>query len=171
MSMNHREPETLNSEPSLLNVRILLVDDSDIYLEVTRSILELEGALVRVANNGLEAFEFLKDEPDSVDLVLMDIQMPVLNGHDATERIRAELRLPNLPIIALTAAARSSDLHRAAEVGMNDYLIKPYEPLDLLRCILRHAKPSVSRSVEPMDSAWHAEAEQAHNGDRTIEIF
>ena len=72
----------------------------------------------------------------------MDVQMPVLDGHDATRRIRVELRLADLPIIALTAGALSSERQRAAAAGMDDYIIKPFDAQALVRSILRHVKPA-----------------------------
>ena len=125
---------------ALLGVRVLVVDDSDINLDVTKRILELEGAEVWLASNGQEAFERLRVNPRSVDVVLMDVQMPVLDGHDATRRIRLELGLTNLPIIALTAGALSSERQRAAAAGMDDFIIKPFSAEDLVRSILRHVK-------------------------------
>ena len=124
----------------LPGVRVLLVDDSDINLEVTRRILEAEGAQVRVASNGQQAVELLEAEPDAVDIVLMDVQMPVLDGYDATRRIRTELHLDGLPIIALTAGALSSDRQRSSEAGMDDYIIKPFDAQQLMRSVLRHVQ-------------------------------
>jgi PAS domain S-box-containing protein len=127
---------------ALLGVRVLVVDDSDINLDVTKRILELEGAQVRLAGNGLEAFELIQAEPLAVDVVLMDVQMPVLDGHDATNRIRVELGLKDLPIIALTAGALSSERQRAAAAGMDDYIVKPFDAQSLVGSILRHVKPA-----------------------------
>src|SRR4051812_48632256 len=134
-------PETGATEPgscALPGVRVLLVDDSDINLEVTRRILEGEGARVRVASNGQEAVALLQAEPDAVDIVLMDVQMPVLDGYDATRRIRGELGLQYLPIIALTAGALSSERQRSAAAGMDDYIVKPFDAQQLMRSVLRH---------------------------------
>ena len=128
-------------EPALSGLRILVVDDSDINLDVTKRILELEGAQVRLAGNGQEAFELLEATPFAIDVVLMDVQMPVLDGHDATRRIRLELSLADLPIIALTAGALSSERQRAAAAGMDDYITKPFDAKALVGSILRHVKP------------------------------
>jgi PAS domain S-box-containing protein len=127
---------------ALLGLRVLVVDDSDINLDVTQRILELEGARVVLAHNGQEAIERLQAEPGAVDVVLMDVQMPVLDGHDATQRIRGELQLTQLPIIALTAGAMSSERARAMAAGMDDYLVKPFDAAALVRGILRHVKPA-----------------------------
>jgi len=130
---------------ALQGVHVLVVDDSDINLEVTQRILELEGAQVGLARNGLQAFERLHAEPGAVDVVLMDVQMPVLDGHEATRRIRLELGLTELPIIALTADALSSERQRAAAVGMDDFIIKPFDAQALVRTILRHVRPVSDR--------------------------
>jgi len=142
-------PAPLPGEHALQGLRILVVDDSDINLDVTRRILELEGAQVSLAKNGLEAFERIQAEPRAIDLVLMDVQMPVLDGHDATRRIRLELRLADLPIIALTAGALSSERQRATASGMDGYITKPYDAKSLVSSILRHVTPAVPSSPKP----------------------
>jgi len=136
-----RDSPASAGENALLGVRVLVVDDSDINLDVTKRILELEGAQVWVAGNGQEAFERLQAEPQAIDVVLMDVQMPILDGNDATRRIRRELGLAGLPIIALTADALSSERQRSAAAGMNDFVIKPFDAQALVRTILRHVAP------------------------------
>jgi len=133
-------PPSAPGERALVGVRVLVVDDSDINLDVTKRILQLEGAEVWLASNGQEAFERLQSHPRGVDVVLMDVQMPVLDGHDATRRIRLELGLTKLPIIALTAGALSSERQKAAAAGMDYFIIKPFSAEDLVRSILRHVK-------------------------------
>jgi PAS domain S-box-containing protein len=133
---------------ALAGVRVLVVDDSDINLDVTRRILELEGALVSLASNGQEAVDFLQAEPTAIDVVLMDLQMPVLDGHDATRQIRLDLRLGELPIIALTAGALSSERLRAAAAGMDDYIVKPFEAKGLVSSILRRINPKGFEAVQ-----------------------
>jgi len=160
-------PETGPTEPGkyvLPGVRVLLVDDSDINLEVTRRILEAEGALVRVASNGQQAVDLLEAEPDAIDIVLMDVQMPVLDGYDATRQVRSELGLQDLPIIALTAGALSSDRQRSAAAGMDDYIVKPFDAQQLMRSVLRHVQPpggpqaykpiASSDAAVPQHAAW-----------------
>jgi len=136
----HEASPTTPGERALVGVRVLVVDDSDINLDVTKRILELEGAEVWLASNGQEAFERLQAEPHAFDVVLMDVQMPVLDGHDATRRIRRELGLVDLPIIALTAGALSSERQRAADAGMDYFILKPFSAEALVRSILRHVK-------------------------------
>ncbi|MDB4882145.1 MAG: multi-sensor hybrid histidine kinase [Gemmatimonadetes bacterium] len=148
-------------EHALRGLRVLVVDDSDINLEVTRRILELEGAQVWLASNGQEAFERIQSEPCSIDVVLMDVQMPVLDGHDATRRIRLELRLADLPIIALTAGALSSERQRATAAGMDDYITKPFDAEVLVGSILRHVKPAGGQNGKQADAPHEAPAAHA----------
>jgi PAS domain S-box-containing protein len=131
----------------LVGVRVLAADDSVINLEVVRRILEMEGALVSLAGNGQEAVDHLLAQPQGFDVVLMDVQMPVLDGYDAVRRIRGGLGLTQLPIIALTAGALTSEQTLAKEAGMNDFISKPFDPQGLVACIRRHV--GVGKAVGP----------------------
>ncbi len=106
--------------------RILLVEDNDLNQQVAREILEGEGLVVDVAGNGQVALDRLHGvAPDYFSVVLMDIQMPVMDGIEATRNIRAEAAFNDLPIIALTAHALSEERQLCFDVGMNDHLTKP----------------------------------------------
>jgi CheY-like chemotaxis protein len=132
----------------LAGIRILVVDDSDINLDVTRCILELSGATVTLAGNGSEALDRLRAGPTDYDLVLMDVQMPVLDGHAATRTIRETLGLVDLPIIALTAGALGSERQRSAASGMDDYIVKPFDADTLVGSILRHVQSGRAHSSD-----------------------
>jgi CheY-like chemotaxis protein len=134
---------------ALGGVRVLLVDDSDINLDVTRRILELHGGEVQIANNGQEACDRLRVQPYDFDVVLMDVQMPVLDGYQATRYVRAELGLVDLPMIALTASALSSERQRAVAAGMDDFIVKPFDAPTLVTSILRHVRISVLQAATP----------------------
>jgi CheY-like chemotaxis protein len=108
---------------------VLVVDDIKMNQELLRFSLEDAEIEVLVADDGLQAIELLKST--SVDLVLMDIQMPVMDGLTATREIRNDLSLVRLPIIAMTAHAKESDKQASKEAGMNDHLVKPIDPDDL----------------------------------------
>ena len=132
---------------ALAGVRVLVVDDSDINLEVIRVILGREDAEVTLATNGQEALEGLRARPDAFDIVLMDVRMPILDGCEATGRIRAELGQMSLPILAMTAGGLSAERQRAAAAGMNDFISKPFDAATLVSCVLRHAAKARARSA------------------------
>jgi CheY-like chemotaxis protein len=125
------------AERRLAGLRILLVDDSEINRTVAGRILELEGASVIAAEGGSEAMARLRREAP-FDLVLMDVQMPDLDGIETTRRIRADSADVLPPIVALTAGALASERERALEAGMNDFISKPFDPDLLVACICRH---------------------------------
>jgi PAS domain S-box-containing protein len=143
-----KEPESLErvlqstnfdelSAQWLSGVRILVVDDSDINLEVAQRILERQGATVSTCSDGLAALEHIRAHSHLLDIVLMDVQMPILDGNEATRRIRGELQLNLLPIVALTAGALVGERQRALESGMNDFVSKPFDPQVLIRKVRR----------------------------------
>ena len=123
----------------LAGYRLLVVDDSEINREVAQRILEGEGASVAQASDGLEALELLGATAQQFDAVLMDVQMPVMDGYEATRRIRALPALADLPVIALTAGAFKPQQDAALAAGMNAFVAKPFEVPDLVMAILRHA--------------------------------
>ncbi len=120
-------------------VHILLVEDNVINQEVASEILSSAGALVEIANNGQEAIDAVASKP--YDLVLMDLQMPVMGGYEATKFIRADRKNQNLPIIAMTAHAMQGVEAECKAAGMNDYVSKPIDPQNLFSTILKWAKP------------------------------
>ncbi|MBF0421448.1 MAG: PAS domain S-box protein [Magnetococcales bacterium] len=109
---------------------VLLVEDAEINQEIVAESLRRIGIFVTLANNGLEAIRLVQDR--TFDLILMDIQMPVMDGITATQKIRTLPHGQNLPIIAMTATARDNDRKRCLEAGMNDFIIKPIEPAELI---------------------------------------
>ena len=106
--------------------RILLVDDDVRNIFALTSVLELQGAEIAVARNGREAIDKL-NAMDNIDLVLMDVMMPELDGYAATRQIRANPRWSKLPIIAVTAKAMKDDQEQCLQAGANDYLAKPID--------------------------------------------
>jgi len=141
-------PVSLGENP-ISGVRVLVVDDYDLNLVVAKRLLEQAGALVWVAINGQDALEQLRLHPDRFNIVLMDIQMPIMDGYEATRHIRADLGLLNLPIIAVTAGALLSEAQRAKAAGMNDFIIKPFDPAMLILSILKHAVHISGPAGEP----------------------
>ena len=120
----------------LEGMRVLLVEDNEINQEVAQYILLHSGARVAVATNGRLAVDLLTQTPQAWDVVLMDLQMPVMNGYDATLAIRA-LGLPDLPIIAMTANAMDEDRLRAIASGMNAHVAKPIDVDDMIQTLTR----------------------------------
>src|SRR6202035_5043214 len=121
----------------LAGVRVLVVDDSDINLEVAQRMLEKQGAIVTTCSDGLAALEHVRVHHQILDVVLMDVQMPTLDGNEVTRRIRSELQLNTLPIVALTAGALVGERQRALEAGMNNFISKPFDPQALIRKVRR----------------------------------
>jgi CheY-like chemotaxis protein/CHASE3 domain sensor protein len=115
--------------------KVLLVDDDARNIFALTSVLEQRGLTVEPARNGVEALEKLQAQ-DDIDIVLMDVMMPVMDGLEATRRIRAESRWQKLPIIAITAKAMRDDQEQCRRAGANDYLAKPIE-VDRLVSLLR----------------------------------
>ena len=120
----------------LAGMRVLLVEDNEINQEVAQYILLHSGARVTVATNGRLAVDLLAQAPHDFDAVLMDLQMPVMNGYAATQAIRA-LGLPDLPIVAMTANAMDEDRLRAIASGMNAHVAKPIDVDDLIQTLTR----------------------------------
>ena len=122
--------------------KILVVEDNAVNQKVVTTILRKNGYTVRVATHGGEAMEALAQE--DFDLVLMDVQMPVLDGLEATRLIRREPKWKHLPIVAMTAHAMTGDRQRCLQAGMNGYVSKPVHPAHLLATIesYLHAAPA-----------------------------
>ena len=141
----------VNSE-QLAGLNLLVVDDSEINREVAYQILIGKGANVEVAENGREAIVLLMSKPDYFDVVLMDVQMPVMDGYTATKKIRMIPELKRLPIIALTAGAFKIHREDALTAGMNDFIAKPFEVEELVECIQRltHQKNDKKANTLPV---------------------
>ena len=130
----------------LAGVKVLLVDDSPINLQVAGRLLEMDGAHVSYAAHGQEALDRLTAGPD-VDLVLMDVQMPGMDGLEATRRLHAMPQFATLPVLALTAGSTADELGRAREAGMLDVLSKPIDPPRLLEAVARVVRRPLAAPV------------------------
>ncbi|PCI27034.1 MAG: diguanylate cyclase, partial [SAR324 cluster bacterium] len=129
---------------SIRGSKILLVEDNEINQQVIQELLEATGIETTLAHNGKQALEKLRH--DTFDALLMDLQMPEMDGYEAAKRIREELKLHDLPIIAMTASAMPEDRERCLAVGMNEHIAKPID-IHLLLSILTLLIP-VNRKIK-----------------------
>ena len=145
------------SERRLAGLRLLVVDDSDINRDVAQRLFSDEGAEVHLANDGREAVDWLIAHPDAVDLVLMDVQMPVMDGRAATRLIRDTPSLPRLPIVALTADTVGDQQSAALEAGMDAFLSKPFDVTEAVTLIrsLAELPTNAPRMAERLADRTH----------------
>lgn len=155
-----------SSNQSMMNLSairgasVLLVEDNLINQQIAQELLEEEGLKVEVVQNGKEALDLLQAHLPEVlfDAVLMDLQMPIMDGYEATLQLRKEARFNTLPIIAMTADAVTGVRERVLEVGMNDYVTKPIQ-LDLLAsALLRWIPARVTEDAEQTAAVTSAQA-------------
>jgi len=137
---------------SLQGASILLVEDNKINQQVATELLEQAGFTVDIANHGEESLEMIKIT--DYDCVLMDVQMPVMDGYTATGKIREIEKFADLPILAMTANALAEDRERAIEAGMNDHIAKPINPEVLFSTLIKWIEPkSPEKRTETPQSA------------------
>ncbi len=120
---------------AIYGARVLLVEDNEINQQVAKEILESAGLNVSLANNGQEGVSAVKE--NNYDAILMDIQMPVMNGYEATREIRKDERFKDLPIIAMTAHAMAGDEDKSLQSGMNGHITKPIDPDQMFATLLK----------------------------------
>lgn len=140
------EPEFLMNEP--LELSILLVEDNKTNQLLAKTRLERWKCNIDIANNGIEGVK--KAQQKMYDLILMDIQMPVMDGYEASKIIKNDLskKVTGIPIIAMTAYATNADIARAKEAGMDDYIFKPFKPKELYAILEKYGKPSKERNLK-----------------------
>jgi signal transduction histidine kinase/DNA-binding response OmpR family regulator len=156
-------------EHNAQGIRILVVEDNEINQQVARELLESAGAIVTIARNGGEAVKLLTgSEPErapdpAFDIVLMDLQMPEMDGYEATRLIRSDPRLQKIPIIAMTAHVLAEERRRCLEAGMNDHVSKPIDP-DTLFATLARWTNSLPRQSQPSHAIQTPSAKPAGDG-------
>ncbi|MDP8203392.1 MAG: response regulator [Candidatus Tenebribacter mawsonii] len=161
-------------ETALQNITgatILLTEDNEINQQVATELLEDEGFVVEIANNGLEAVEKMKTsgEPSKYALVFMDIQMPVMDGLTATEEIRKLKQYDEVPIIAMTADAMSGVKEKCLDLGMNDMVTKPIDPDSMFGVMVEWIKPGEQLAVGSSQSTVHS-PQSPKKKDQDVEI-
>lgn len=127
-------------EKPLAGKHILLVDDSDLIVELTEMLLETAGAQVSSCNNGQEALDWLVENRGKVDIVLLDVHMPVMDGNTAVAMMRRDPDLKGLPVIGMTAGATRTSIDEALAAGMTDCITKPFTEGQLIETVLKHGR-------------------------------
>ena len=151
----------------ITGAHVLVVEDTADSQLVARMMLERLGLRVTVADNGQQALDLLQDT--TVDIILMDVHMPVMDGLQATRLIRQREALDSVPVLAMTAAASPADRRDCAAAGMADMITKPIAPGELLEALLRWLKPRTTATVAPVETA-RADAEPPASADGFPEI-
>ncbi|WP_119966266.1 response regulator [Simplicispira lacusdiani] len=142
---------TLEALQSIRGARVLLVDDNDLNQQVGAELLGEAGLVVDVADNGQAALDMLARNP--YDAVLMDMQMPVMDGLTATRLLRQNPAWAGLPVLAMTANAMSADRDRCLQAGMNGHIAKPIDPEELFGQLLRWIAPRTQADAPPAPAA------------------
>jgi CheY-like chemotaxis protein len=133
-------PRDENASADFSGFRAILAEDVEINREVVAAYLKPTRIEIDSVENGEEALKLFREAPDKYDIIFMDIQMPVMDGHEATRRIRA-LDVPNaatIPIIAMTANVFRDDIERCIAIGMNDHIGKPIDVSDMLKKLYKY---------------------------------
>jgi CheY-like chemotaxis protein/HPt (histidine-containing phosphotransfer) domain-containing protein len=138
--------------PASKQARLLLVEDNAVNQRVVLAMLRKKNYAIDVANNGQEALDKLESEPEPYNVILMDVQMPVLDGLETTKAIRRNNVWNNLPIIAMTAHAMIGDRERCLQAGMNAYISKPVQQAGLIAVIEQYLASGTGQFAAPKAS-------------------
>lgn len=134
--VQHEQSVERDESQLLKGKNFLVVEDNEVNQKLVSYVLKKVGGNVDIAHNGKIAIDLLEQKKVDYDLIIMDIQMPVMDGYEATEYIRKTLHL-QIPIIAMTATALKGDRDRSVQVGMNDFMLKPFDFNDLYKRLIR----------------------------------
>lgn len=146
-------PEQQNKALDFFEANLLVAEDNPMNCRVIELLFEEWQFRYTLVHNGQEAVELLKKDPTAFDLVLMDIQMPIMDGYEAARHIRRILHL-KVPIVAMTAHVLSGERERCIQMGMNDYLPKPIREQELRELIARFVRETTSTPPPPIDRAY-----------------
>ena len=148
-----KDPEAIyNIVRGCAGAKVLLVEDNELNQMVALELLQNAKLVVDVADNGRQAVDMMRDPKNSYDLVLMDIQMPEMDGITAVKLLREDARFADTPIIAMTAHAMVQDRQKSLDAGMNDHISKPIEPAELFQCIARWLRCTASPALPAAES-------------------
>jgi PAS domain S-box-containing protein len=142
--------EEISEIGNIRGAKVLLAEDNEINQQVAIELLVKAGLIVTIVNNGKEAIKEV--EGSEFDLVLMDVQMPEMDGLEATSCIRENPRFSNLPIVAITAQAMTGDREKCIEAGMDDYITKPIDINELFSALVKWIKPK-DRKITDVDTS------------------
>ena len=142
-----------SEETNLTGTRLLVVEDNEINQQVASELLEGLGAIVEIAGNGKVAIERIFKGGARYDAVLMDLQMPEMDGYEATHKIRSKINKESMPIIAMTAHALQSEIQHCMGIGMNGVVTKPIDPDKLKEELLRCVRPKTASADVPSTAA------------------
>jgi CheY-like chemotaxis protein len=146
-----REEAMLGHQTRLAGVRILLVEDNAINRELALDVLSRAGVVVSIACDGQQALDMLGRQ--RFDAVLMDCQMPVMDGYAATRALRQRPQLRDLPVIAMTANAMVGDRDKVLAAGMNDHIAKPIKLDEMFATLARWVRPAADDLLRPPGAA------------------
>jgi PAS domain S-box-containing protein len=149
----HKKGEAVEYQAA--GIRVLLVEDNEMNQQIAKELLESAAAVVTIAGHGGIAVKLLQDgpQPPPFDVVLMDVQMPEMDGQTATRLLRADARFHHLPILAMTAHALVEERQRCLDAGMNDHVTKPIDPDALFAAIRKWVTPRATPAEVPEKTA------------------
>ncbi|MGF1755417.1 response regulator, partial [Vibrio makurazakiensis] len=178
----HSKQQTTNTH-KLSNLHVLLTEDNEINQQIATELMEAEGITVTIANNGQEALDRLSDSQTQgfrFDIIFMDLQMPIMDGYEASRRIRHNPAYNDIPLIAMTAHAMVEERERCISIGMNDHVSKPIDP-DLLFSTIQKWGKTTEASDSLVDSVARDEnkvavmdapvANDAHHSSTQSSLF
>jgi len=166
VNREEKQESNIKFQSILKDKRILLTEDNDINQLVAKDILEQVGIQVSIANNGEEAIKYVN--ANKFDAVLMDVQMPIMDGYKATEILRETYSSSELPIIAMTANALKGDREKSIEAGMNDYISKPIDPELLFETLVKWLSGKNAKNIEKPSKENLNEELKILDFDRTL---
>ena len=152
LNLNRRQEELTAQRGTLTGVQVLLVEDNLLNQQVAQELLSLAGAKVTLAEQGQVAIDLVRARPHDFQVILMDIQMPGMDGYQTTRYLRQEMQVKT-PIIAMTANAMASDRDACLDAGMNDHVGKPFEMRHLVATIRKHCGMGELLALQPLAPA------------------
>jgi two-component system sensor histidine kinase/response regulator len=136
-----KKAEKKETSTNLQGLKVLLAEDNNINQQIARELLEDKGIVVTIVEDGQKAVDAINKGPHSFDLILMDIQMPIMDGYEATAKIRETHNSKTLPILAMTAHALAGEKEKSLKAGLNDHITKPINPDSLFETLSQYVKP------------------------------